>query len=96
MIKRYIKRSTGDRVEAVLLTRDNIEDVARWCSGQQVQEIEPEFGDFADAPKTLVGLNVPTPDGNKRVSEGQYVVHSGGDYFAAKYGSFHARFELDG
>ena len=56
-------------VRAAQLTADSVASVVSWTGGKQVKEIDPE-----DSEKTMVGINIPTLDGNVRASEGDYVV----------------------
>src|SRR5215204_4688636 len=56
-------------VEAMQLTPDQVPAAALWCGGMEVDEIDP-----LDATKKFVGLNIPTLDGVKRVSQGDYIV----------------------
>lgn len=77
------KQSEGDEplptVEAVKLTNENVQEVADWCTGQEVVET-----DAFDPHKHYVGLNVVLWDGVGRLSEGDYLVKDG-------LGSFHVR-----
>ncbi len=57
------------QIEARRLLSDKVEDIAHWCGGGIVQEI-----DALDSTKTFVGINVPTPHGPKRAQEGDYVI----------------------
>lgn len=62
-------RRTGD-ILAEQLTSENADELARWCNGIVVEEVNPE-----DPTDTYVGINVPSFDGIIRVSEGAYLVY---------------------
>lgn len=64
-------------IEARRLYPDKVEDIAHWCGGGFVREI-----DALDPSKTFVGINVPTPDGPKRAQEGDWIVKD-------QYGAFY-------
>lgn len=68
MPKQY--RRTGD-ILAEQLTSENADELARWCNGVVVEEIDPE-----DESNKYLGLNVPSFDGVVRVSEGAYLVYN--------------------
>lgn len=70
---RYRRKSS--EVEAYQLDHSNAEELARWCGGKIVREIDP-----FDADKTFPGINMPTYKGVQRVSVGDYIVRdeSGG------------------
>ena len=55
-------------VEAEQLTADNAEELAQWCNGVIVIEHDPHNHTTSKA------INYPTLYGNRRVSEGQYLV----------------------
>lgn len=57
-------------VEAMHLTRENVDTVARWCGGRVIHEAKP--GDPSDV---YVALDIPTLEGVMRAE-----THSGGDY----------------
>lgn len=71
------------QVEAMLLTKENAQEVADWCKGTIVTEY-----DAHDPTTEYVGINFPTPEGNKRVSEGQYLVKSPGGNFVRHSAGF--------
>lgn len=76
-------------VEARCVTKDAAEDVAQWCGGLLVTEIDAE-----DPGKTFVGINVPTHLGIKRASQGDWVVKgSGGEFHAASSETFLDQYE---
>lgn len=86
MPKRYRRRSD---VLAEQLTSENADELARWCRGMVVEEINPEDG------STYVGINIPTFDGTIRVSEGAYLIYSRktGDFSSMSKSSFEALHE---
>ena len=55
-------------VEAEQLTADNVEELAQWCNGVIVVEHDPINNTTSKA------INYPTLYGNRRVSEGQFLV----------------------
>lgn len=85
---RYVKKGTAREVYAAMLMPENVKELAGWCEGQAVLE-----HDALDYNTTFVGLNIPTPEGMKRVSQGEYLVKMGDEFFAAKPGVFERRFE---
>ena len=56
-------------VEAIQLTHDNVTEVADWCTGKEVKEI-----DALDPKKSYVGLNFLSWNGIVRASEGDYII----------------------
>lgn len=78
-------------VHANLLTKDNVEAVAIWCGGQQVEEIDPFTED------RFVGINIPTLEGVMRASEGDYVIKGvQGEFYPCKPDIFTATYEKVG
>lgn len=69
MIETWQRKKTLLTVEAVVLSQENATGVAEWCRGLEVIE-----HDAVDLSLNYVGINVPTREGNKRASEGDYVV----------------------
>lgn len=67
MIRDY--KINGTLVMAIQVTPETITQAELFSSGQQVLEIDP-----LDSSITYVGINVPTLDGVKRASEGDYIV----------------------
>jgi hypothetical protein len=70
-------------VEAIQLTKENAEEVAAWCGGHIIEEVNP-----ADHEDVYVGINFPTLDGNKRISEGQMLVRSSAGHFMVHNAGF--------
>jgi hypothetical protein len=58
-------------VEAVQLSKENVDRVSEWCQGHRVLE-----HDALDHDKTFVGINFPTATGMRRASEGDYILHN--------------------
>lgn len=58
-----------ESVEAEQLTADNAEDIARWCGGQVIRETSPR-----DPEDVFLGVNVPTLNGNQRLTQGMFLV----------------------
>ncbi len=88
-MQRYVKKGTERIAYATKLTPGNIKELATWCEGQVVVE-----QDALNSGTTFVGLNIFTPEGMKRVSQGEYLVKMGDEFFAAKPGSFENRYEF--
>jgi hypothetical protein len=53
----------------MIVTPEFVKVVAAWCKGVQTEEIDP-----FDSTKRYPALNVPTNDGAKRASLGDYVI----------------------
>lgn len=70
MPKVYFKED-NTIVLAEQLTPENADELAHWCNGVVVEEIDPE-----DESNRYVGINVPSFDGAVRVSEGAYLVYN--------------------
>lgn len=87
MPKEY--RRTGD-ILAEQLTSENADELALWCAGMVVEEIDPE-----DETNKYVGINVPTFNGIIRVSEGAYLVYNRrtGDFSSMSKSSFESLHE---
>lgn len=81
----------GQVFEAIVLTSDNIDEVAAWCGGDRVEEKDP----FTDVV-THVGLNIPSMGSRVRASEMDVILKSAsGIFFVEKdYGRWEAMFEL--
>ncbi len=76
-------------VEAAQITSDNVKDLTAFCGGLIVEELNP-----FDTHQTFVGINVPTPDGRRRASEGDYVVRNhNGEFRVFKHGAFLSMYE---
>jgi hypothetical protein len=80
-MQNYKKRNNPNAavIEAVKLTKENVDEVAEWCTGKEVEEIDglnPEI--------RYVGLNFIAWDGVTRASEGDYIVKDA-------IGEFHLR-----
>ena len=56
-------------VEAVQVTEENVEQVANWCGGTIIEEIDAQNPDLKYA-----GINVPTTSGINRASLDSWVV----------------------
>lgn len=63
-------------VQAVRLREDNVEEIAKWCRGDLVEEIDPEHPE-----ETQYGINVETPSGIRRAHLHMYVVRHQGNFF---------------
>lgn len=88
-VRTYWNRDLGTEVKAIILTSENVSDVAAWCDGFPVEE-----HDALDYGKIYAGVNVQTPNGKVRLSEGQYLVKGHrGAFFVCGPGSFAHNFE---
>lgn len=72
-------------VEAVRLDENNAAEVARWCGGELVEEIDPQHPD-----EMQPGINFNTVGGMARASLHMYVVKFNRAFFA----SHNRKFEL--
>jgi hypothetical protein len=82
-------RSKAQYVEAIQLTPSNVQEVAEWCGGMVVEEIDPQ-----DNSK-LVALNIPTLEGPVRASENDFVIKGSGGQFSTMHpNAFDRRFEV--
>lgn len=79
----YKKKIGGVIIEAVKLTEDNIDKVANWCGAQVVEE-----HDALQHDTIFEALNVRTPNGRVRASQGYYVIRVGRDFFVQNGTSF--------
>lgn len=75
-------------VQAEKLTKENVQQVVDWCNGVQVEEVDP-----LDPEKKFVAVNFPTMTGNKRVSEGEYLVKDVGGFYRWEAEDFEKAFE---
>lgn len=74
------------KVQAVMLTPDNTDEIANWTQAQVVMEQHPFEGE------NMEGLNVKTPGGKKRASQGDYIVHAAGSFHVVARGSFELQY----
>lgn len=79
----------GQEVEAIVLSPENVDELECWTGGLQIVE-----HDALDHEKTFVGLNISTPDGMRRASEGDFVIHKDGYWFVCKPGFFLTNWQL--
>lgn len=88
IVIKYRKKAV--EVEAIQLGKDNAEEVAQWCGGLIVEEIDPE-----DDDKRYVAINIPTLEGTMRASEGDYVIKGvRGEFYPCKAEIFAATYEV--
>lgn len=66
----------GVEVEAIQLTPDTASYLEGWCGG-----VLTHSTDALDDTKKFVELNVPTRHGNRRASEGDYVLRYDSGFF---------------
>lgn len=88
-VQLWRRKDTGAEVEAVQLTKENVKEVADWCTGQEVTEI-----DSLDNTKSYVALNFISWDGMARASEGDYIILDPMGNFLSRWGhAFEEAFE---
>ncbi len=83
-----IYRLIVSNVEAIEVTPDSVQRAAVWCGGRIASEIHP-----FDNTVRYVAINIPTLEGVKRASEGDFIIKSddgsfdvmGGNAFRRKY-----------
>jgi hypothetical protein len=63
-------------IEAVQLTKENLEEVLEWSGGFEVEEI-----DALNHELKFVGLNVVTALGPRRCSEGEWLIKNKDGWF---------------
>lgn len=91
MIETWRKKSLPNLfIEAAQVTAENAEEIAAWCGGNLVEEIDP-----FDSAKRQPGINVPCEYGNERASVGHFVFKAGNEGFRIrKPGEFRSLWEL--
>lgn len=88
-IERWRKKDNHNiEVDAVRLNEANAQEVAAWCHGELVEEIDPEHPD-----EKQPGINLRTPNGMKRASLHAYVVSYGRQFFTASNRHFEEVYE---
>lgn len=86
--KRY--RLITVSVEAVRLSKTNLRTASVWCGGLPIEET-----DVLEPSLKYVALNIPTVNGVKRASEGQYILKSSDGTFSVMDAlEFERRYEL--
>lgn len=84
----FRRRSVESEVDARQVTETTAEQIAEWCGGFLVTEINSLEPDVRTP-----GINVPTARGSLRASTGSYVVRDrSGDFTVYHEGSFHREF----
>lgn len=69
-------------IEAVVLTNQNVHQVARWCGGRAVMA-------------SLVAIEIPTLEGTMRADEGDWVVRGiEGEFYPVKESVFRASYDV--
>lgn len=82
------RANPGVTVEAVRVNEANVAEVATWCGGDLVDEIDPEHPD-----ESQKGINVSTPSGMQRASLHSYVVKYGSNFFVKHVRPFEQMYE---
>lgn len=79
------KSLPGVIVEAVMMTEENVDELANWAQAQVVQE-----GRVGDVMKE--GLNIRTPNGRERLHIGMYLVKHAGRFYTAPATDFERQY----
>lgn len=79
------------RLEAVLLTADNIEKMVEWCGGRYVELGKP--GDPSDVQKKIY---YPTLDGNREAHVGDFLIRDKGRFRTMKKAEFEKEYDIPG
>ena len=91
-VQRYRHKDTGAEVEAVQLTKENVTEVADWCTGKEVVE-----HDALDSNITYVGLNFLSEGNIQRLAEGDWLIkNEQGDFHFLWPNSFEEYYEKVG
>jgi len=88
--KKYRKKPVI--IEAMILTRSNAHEVARWCGGRVDGRIceQDEYQDYQD----LRYLSIPTLEGVMRAEFGEYVIRGvNGEFYPCKPDIFAKTYE---
>lgn len=75
---KYRKRPV--EIEAMQLTRVNVDEVASWCGGRVIRHAKP--GDPSDV---YIALDIPTLEGKMRADTFHSSTYSGGKYHGGDY-----------
>ncbi len=86
-MQQYQKKGTMIVVEALKLGEDNVAEIANWAQAQIVEEKDSLNHEAFDA------LNVKTPDGSRRCSQGMYVIKHGQYFFVGHGTQFESLYE---
>lgn len=82
-------RTPNTKLEGRQLFKSTADDIAQWCGGLLVTEIDPQ-----DPGNTFVGINVPTQLGVERASQSDWVVKlKGGNFTVFNDVDMHATYE---
>lgn len=86
-MQKYKKRRSEIVVEACQVNEDTVDEIANWAQAQIVDEKR------ADSEETREGLNIKTPGGKARASQGMYVVKHNGEFHVMNSFDFEQRYE---
>jgi hypothetical protein len=87
-MRRWRQKEKGVFVEAEQLNRENAWELARWANNADVvDEIDPFTREVSP------GLNIKTPQGIKRLSEGMYLVHFEGMFYLTRPTTFENNYD---
>ncbi|MDY0891868.1 hypothetical protein [Frigoribacterium sp. CFBP9030] len=67
-------------IEAMQLTRTNVDEVASWCGGQVIRLAKP-----SDPSDVYIALDIPTLEGKMRADTFHSSTYSGGEYHGGDY-----------
>lgn len=86
---KYRHVGTGNEVEAVQLTKENVTEVADWVVGKEVEET-----DALDSNIKYVGLNFLSEGNIQRAAEGDWLIkNANSDFHFLWHSSFEEYFE---
>lgn len=82
-------RSKQVVIEAQQLSKDNVDELAQWCDGRVISEIDAQ-----DENIRFVGINIQTLEGVMRASEGDWIIKGTvGEFYPCKPGVFQNKYE---
>lgn len=77
-MSRYQKNPV--EITAFQLTKENAKELTAWCGGRLVEEI-----DAIHSSERYVGINISTPEGIMRASEGDWLIRGvKGEFYPCK------------
>lgn len=87
-MRQFKHRQKGFVVQAAQLTAENISELTVLCGGVAVVERDPQMTTL-----TYPAINVPTPEGNRRLQEYFWLVQMGSDFYVGRPGQFERTYE---
>lgn len=86
-MQKYQKRRSSIIVEACQVNENTVDAIANWAQAQIVEERR------ADTDESREGLNIKTPGGKVRASDGMYVVKHNGEFHVMTGHDFEVRYD---